>query len=97
MRKFTPNLAGSIALQVALTKKEAAKEVAKRWRPKHDQAYATVKQLRTKAPVLHFRDFQKTLRYTLMLQDQAKVHSSPSRKAIDLVIIAHFSRGVNDS
>ena len=51
VRKFIPNLAGIIAPLVGLTKKEAAKEVAKRWRPEHDQVYATVKQSLTQAPV----------------------------------------------
>ena len=55
--KFIPNLAGIIAPLVALTKKEAAKEVAKRWRPEHDPAYATMKPLLTQAPVLHLPDF----------------------------------------
>ena len=56
VRKFIPNLAGIIAPLVALTKKEAAKEVAKRWRREHDEAYATVKQLLTQAPVLQLPD-----------------------------------------
>ena len=47
VRKFITYLAGIIAPLVALTKKEAAKEVDKRWRPKHDQAYVTLKQLLT--------------------------------------------------
>ena len=57
VRKFITNLARIIAPLVALTKKEAAKEVAKGWRPEHDQAYATGKQLLTQAPVLQFPDF----------------------------------------
>ena len=52
VRKFIPNLAGTLAPLVALTKKEAVKEVAKRWNSEHDQAYAKVKQLLTQAPVL---------------------------------------------
>ena len=59
VRKFIPNLADIIAPLVALTKKEAAKEVAKRWRPEHDQAYATVKKLLTQAPILQFPDFSE--------------------------------------
>ena len=78
VRKFIPNLSGIIAPLVALTKKEAAEEVAKRWRPEHDQAYATMKQLLTQAPVL----LLKTLRYTLTPQKQAQVQFSPSRKAM---------------
>ena len=42
-RNFIPDIAGILAPLVALTKKEAVKEVAKRWGPKHDQAYAQVK------------------------------------------------------
>ena len=57
VRKFIPNLAGVIAPLVALTKKEAAKEVAKRWRQEHDQAYATVKRLLNQAPALQFPCF----------------------------------------
>ena len=49
VRKFIPNLAGIIAPLVGLTKKEAAKEVAKRWRQEHDQVYTTVKQLLNQA------------------------------------------------
>ena len=61
VRKFIPNLAATIAPLVALTKKEATKEVSKRWRPEHDQAFARVKQLITEAPILHFPDFSKLL------------------------------------
>ena len=83
VRKFIPNLAGIIAPLVALTEKEAAEEVAKRWRPDHDQAYATVKQLLTQTPVRQFSDFSKDFaRYTLTPQKQAQVQSSPSGKAM---------------
>ena len=68
---------------VALTKKEAVNEVAKRWNAKHDQAYATVKQLLTQVPVLQSPDiFLKILRHTLTPQMQARGHSSRSRKAM---------------
>ena len=82
VRKVIPNLAGTIAPLVALTKKEASKEVAKRWSSEHDQAYAAVKQLLTQAPVLSSPIFLKTLRYTSTPQKQVQEHSSPSRKAM---------------
>ena len=50
IRKLIPDLAGILAPLVALTRKEAVNEVAKRWSPEHDQAYAKVKQLLTQAP-----------------------------------------------
>ena len=61
VRKFIPNLAGTIAPLVTLTKKEAIKEVGQRWGPEHDIAYAKVKQLIVQAPVLQFPDFAKDL------------------------------------
>ena len=57
VRKFIPIFAGIKAPLVAVTRKEAVKKIAKRRRPEHDYAYATVKQLLTQAPVLHFSDF----------------------------------------
>ncbi|CAB1104419.1 unnamed protein product [Ectocarpus sp. CCAP 1310/34] len=59
VRKFIPDLAAVIAPMVDLTKKDAVKSVAKRWRPKHDEAFAEVKRLPTNAPVLHFPDFSR--------------------------------------
>ena len=57
VRKFIPNLAGTIAPLGALPKKEAIKVVARRWGPEHDLAYAKVKQLLAQAPVLQFLVF----------------------------------------
>ena len=59
VRKFISNLATTIAPLVALTKKEATKEVSKRWGPEHDLAFARVKHLITEAPVSHFPDLSK--------------------------------------
>ena len=59
VRKFISNLATTIAPLVDLTKKEATKEVSKRWGPEHDLAFARVKHLITEAPVLHFPDLSK--------------------------------------
>ena len=43
VRKFIPNLAATTGLLVALTKKEATKEVSKRRGPEHDRTLARVK------------------------------------------------------
>ena len=67
VRKFIPNLAATIAPLVALTKKEAIKEVSKRWVPEHDQAFARVKPF-TEAPVLHFPDLSKSFCHTRRCQ-----------------------------
>ena len=74
-RKYIPNLAAIIASLVALTKKEATKEVSKRWGPKYDQAFAQVTQLLTEAPVLHFPDFPKILSFMSMPVMQEQEHS----------------------
>ena len=59
LQKFTPDPVGIFQPLIALAKKEAGKEVAKRWSPEHDQAYAKVKPLLIQAPVLQFPDFLK--------------------------------------
>ena len=43
VRKVIPDLASILAPLVALTKKESFNDVAKRWDPEYDQAYAKVK------------------------------------------------------
>lgn len=50
VREFIPDLAGTLAPPVALTKNEVVKDVAKHWDPEYDQAYAKVRQLLTQAP-----------------------------------------------
>ena len=97
VRKFIPNLAGIIAPLVALTKPEAAKTVAKRWRPEHDQAYATVKQLPTQAPVLQFPDFSKDFAIHVDALEAGAGAFLAQQKGDDLVIIAYFSQRFNDS
>ena len=47
VRKFVPGLSGILAHLVALTSKDAVKEVAKRWGPEHDQVYTKVEYLLT--------------------------------------------------
>ena len=47
VRKFIPDQACISAPLVALTNKEAVKEVANRWGLEHDQVYAKVKQILT--------------------------------------------------
>ena len=47
VRKFIPDQACILAPLVALTNKEAVKEVANRWGLEHDQVYAKVKQILT--------------------------------------------------
>ena len=59
MRKIIPNLSQVICPLVDLTKKEAAKEVSKRWNAEHDAAFAEVKRPLTTAPVLHFLDLSQ--------------------------------------
>ena len=97
VRKLIPNLAGIIAPLVALTNKEAAKEVAKRWRSEHGQAYATVKQLLTQAPVLQFPDILKTYATYVDASEAGAGAFLAQQKADDLVISAYFSQRFNDS
>ena len=61
LQKFTPDPVGIFQPLIALAKKEAGKEVAKRWSPEHDQAYAKVKQVLIKAPVLRSPGFLQIL------------------------------------
>ena len=97
VRNFTPTLAGIVAPLVALTKKEAAKEVAKRWRPEYDQAYATAKQFLTQAPVLQFPDFSKDFAIHVDASESGAGAFLAQQKGDDLVIIAYFSQSFNDS
>ena len=97
VRKFIPNLAGTLAPLVALTKKEAVKEVAKRWNSEHDQAYAKVKQLLTQAPVLQFPDFSKDFVIHVDASEAGAGAFLGQHKGDDLVIIAYFSHRFNDS
>ena len=91
VHKFIPNLTGIIAPLVALTKKEAGKEVAKRRRPEHDQAYATVKQLLTQAPVLQYFDVSKG--FTVQVEASEAGADAPiaQQNGDDLEKIAYFS------
>ena len=57
--KFIPDLSTVIAPLVELTQKEHVKSIAKRWSQEHDEAFAEVKRLLSKAPVLCFPDFTK--------------------------------------
>ena len=95
--KFIPNLPIIIAPLVALTKEEVAKEVAKRWRPEHDQAYATVKQLLTQAPVFQFLDICKDFAIHVDASETATGAFLAQQKCDDLVIIAYFSQRFNES
>ena len=54
---------------VALTKKEATKEVSKRRGPEHDQTLARVKQSTSKAPVLHYPDLSHTTMQVMREQE----------------------------
>ena len=96
VRKFIPNLAGTLAPLVALTKKEAVK-VAKRWNSEHDQAYAKVNQLLTQAPVLQFPDFSKDFVIHVDASEAGAGAFLGQHKGDDLVIIAYFSHRFNDS
>ena len=99
IRKLIPDLAGILAPLVALTRKEAVNEVAKRWSPEHDQAYAKVKQLLTQAPVLQFSDFSINRDFVIHV-DASKAGAGAflaQYKGEDLVIIAYFSHRFNDS
>lgn len=97
VRKFIPNLAGILAPLVALTKKEAVKEIAKRWNSEHDQAYAKVKQLLTEAPVLQFPDFSKDFVIHVDASEAGAGAFLGQQKGDDLVIIAFFSHRFNES
>ena len=97
VRKFIPNLAGIIAHLVALTKKEAGKEVTRRWRPEHDEAYASVKQLLTQAPVLQFPDFSKDFAIHVDASEAGAGAFLAQQKGDDFVITAYFSQRFNDS
>ena len=96
VRKLMLNLAVIVAPLVALTKKETAKEAAKRWRPEHDQAYATVKHLLTQAPVLQFPDFSQDFAIHVDASEAGAGAFLAQQKGGDLVI-ANYSQRFNDS
>ena len=82
-RRFIPNLAVILSPLIALTKKGAAKEAAKRRSPEHDQACAKVIS----------KDF-----CILVDALEAGAGAFPAQQEGDnLVIIAYFSRRFNDS
>ena len=96
-RKFIHDLAGILAPLVALTKKEAVKEVAKRWGLEHDQAYAKVKQLLSQAPLLQFPDSSRGFVIHVDASEAGAEAILAQHKGEDLVIIAHLSHRFNYS
>ena len=97
VRKFIPNLATTIAPLVALTKKEATKEVSKHWGPEQDRAFARVKQLFTEAPVLHFPDFSKSFVIHVDASNAGAGAFLAQQDGDDLKIIAYYSQRFNNS
>ncbi|CAB1116805.1 unnamed protein product [Ectocarpus sp. CCAP 1310/34] len=96
-RKFTPNLAAITAPLVDLTKNEAVKSVSKRWGPEHDKAFAEIKRLLTKAPVLHFPDFSKEFVFHVDASETGAGAFLAQKNGEDLNIIAYFSQRFNPS
>ncbi|CAB1111841.1 unnamed protein product [Ectocarpus sp. CCAP 1310/34] len=97
VRKFIPNLAAITAPLVELTKKEAVQSVAKRWGPEHDKAFAEIKSLHTKAPVLHFPDFSKEFAIHVDASETGAGAFLAQKNGDDLNIIAYFSQRFNKS
>ncbi|CAB1104699.1 unnamed protein product [Ectocarpus sp. CCAP 1310/34] len=97
VKRFIPDLATITAPLVNLTKKDAAKHVAKRWGPEHDKAFAEVKQLLTKAPVLHFPDFTKEFVVHVDASEAGAGAFLAQQNGDDLNIIAYFSQRFNKS
>ena len=82
---------------VALTKKEATKEISKRWGLEQDQAFARVKQLLTEAPVLHFPYFSKSFVIHVDASNAGAGAFLAQQDGDDLKIIAYYSQRFNDS
>ncbi|CAB1101267.1 unnamed protein product [Ectocarpus sp. CCAP 1310/34] len=82
---------------VDLTKKDAVKSVAKRWGPKHDEAFAEVKRLLTNAPVLHFPDFSKEFVIHVDASEVGAGAFLAQQNGDDVNIVAYFSQRFNKS
>ncbi|CAB1120506.1 unnamed protein product [Ectocarpus sp. CCAP 1310/34] len=96
-RKFIPDLAAVTAPMVDLTKKDAVKSVAKRWGPKHDEAFAEVKRLLTNAPVLRFPDFSKEFAIHVDASEVGTGTFLAQQNGDDVNIVAYFSQRFNKS
>ena len=97
MSRFIPNLAAVIAPLVDLTKKDAIKEIARRWNPEHDRAFARVKLLLTESPVLRVPDFFKKFIIYVDASEAGAGAFLAQQHGDDLSIIAYFSQRVNHS
>ena len=97
VRKFIPDLTGILALLRVLTKKEAVKEVAKRWGREHDQAYAKVKQLLTQASVPQFLDISRDFVIHVDASEAGAGAFLAQNNGDDSVIMAYFSHRFNYS
>lgn len=97
VKRFIPDLATITAPLVDLTKKEAMKQVAKRWGPEHDRAFAEVKHRLTQAPVLHFPDFTKEFVVHVDASEAGAGAFLAQQNGDDLNIIAYFSQRFNKS
>ncbi|CAB1114396.1 unnamed protein product [Ectocarpus sp. CCAP 1310/34] len=95
VRKFIPDLAAVTAPMVDLTKKDAVKSVAKRWGPKHDEAFAEVKRLLTNAPVLQFPDFSKEFIFHVDASELGEGVFLAQQNGDDVNIVAYFSQRFN--
>ena len=82
---------------VKLTKKEAVKSVAKLWGPEQDKAFAEVKQLLTKAPVVHFPDFSKEFVIHVDASERGAGAFLAQKNGDDLNIIAYCSQQFSNS
>ena len=95
VRKFIPDLSTVIAPLVELTQKEHVKSIAKRWSQEHDEAFAEVKRLLSKAPVLCFPDFTKDFVVHVDASEVGAGAFLAQKDGDDLNIIAYFSQRFN--
>ncbi|CAB1116229.1 unnamed protein product [Ectocarpus sp. CCAP 1310/34] len=73
------------------------KSVAKRWGPKHDEAFAEVKRLVTNAPVLHFPDFSKEFVIHVDAPEVGAGAFLAQQNGDDVNIVAYFSQRFSKS
>ena len=95
VRKFIPDLSTVIAPLVELTQKEHVKSIAKRWSQEHDEAFAEVKRLLSKAPILCFPDFTKDFVVHVDASEVGAGAFLAQKDGDDLNIIAYFSQRFN--
>ncbi|CAB1116180.1 unnamed protein product [Ectocarpus sp. CCAP 1310/34] len=75
----------------------AVKSVAKRWGPKHDEAFAEVKRLLTNAPVLHFPDLSQEFVIHVDASEVGARAFLAQQNGDDVNILAYSSQRFNKS